>query len=769
MIDERIQRTWLALSVVAAACSGHTDAPPSSGSGRAQHGPPVPAAPAARLAPGLPLAAGTWSPEGFYVYFPVQPRNGEHWANDPAYLVVVVRTGESFVVEHVSQIMFARDREHLVVVVAGKVVVYNVATGTTEGKPVALAGEARLTTEGKLAWAEPAGDSYRIHLRTMSTRTDQTFVGLPIAAAQPDRANGALQVWLGFDGDGHIVAATPNALRVWFLDHARPDVTIDGPITTPAITFEGVAYARIVDDHEVFTYLPLADLTVQHPKPLTLQRDASCGAGDMKRGGEIERCSAHRYLVRGTRAFCVWDTATGRLQSKLEPLRADVHCADDVAWVGDLPPGGPYTFFSALTGKPITKPPALVTNPPEGPPGAHILDLPSGRITAYDSPHKDRIAGVDGDRAMVWSADQKIVWQAPAPSDAVAIALSSSELVVGDARGQISRVALATRRMRTTVLPDCALRGDDPILVAPDGRVAASCVRHGERALVLEGAAAPIYPGHGLGWNLASATSPTSAAIAWYALDGVHAWTFPAGTQRFTFDRPQGLALAISADGTRFATADDVAPAAGSDAGHSFAISIRDADNHERAVLAVPSAPTALALSPDGARLAVKLGGTPPIAAAKPDGAFTIYDAASGAVVDQLPPGIGVIAWDASGKRLAYARSEPPGLVIRDVVARRDLETRPLPLVPDGPIRALAWSPDGTRLALLADQRVTLWEPGGAASTFLFGGAGAAELRPDATAVLLGDPAAARALLTCKIGPRNYPIARCASQLVAPP
>ena len=781
MIDQRIPRVWLALGLMVA-CSGRSDAPAAGGSGSAQHATAAPATPAGRLEPGLAFGgSSTWSPEGFYVSFPVLRRDGEH--RDPSYLVVVPRTGESFVVEHASRMLFARDRQNLAAVIDGKVVVYDVTTGKPVGTPSPLAGDIQLTPEGRLAWAEPTKDGYRVHLRNMSYGKDEIKFGLPLPAPT-DRAHGAPEVTLGFDGNLHAVAATPNALRVWFRDHVNPDVTIDGPITAPEVTLEGIAYARVIDDaHQIFTFIPLPDLSVQSPVPITLQRDPVCGAGEMTGSGEIERCSPHSYLVRGSRAFCVWDTATGKLQSQIAPTRPEVHCANDVAWLGDLPPCGPYTFFSSVTGKPIAKPAELVTDPPSGPPGAHVLDLPSGRTTAYDSPRKDRIAGVDRDRATVWSADQKIVWQAPAPSEAAAIGFSRSELVVSDVRGLITRIDLASRKLRTAQLADCALRGGDPIVVAPDGKVAAPCVRNGERALVLEGAAAPVYPGKGAGWKLASATGAASSAIAWFAVDGVHAWTFPAATQRWTYDRPQGLALAISADGARFAVADAVgAGASGSGAGSStagsaaagsaaagsaFAVSIHDADNHELAVIPLPSAPTALALSPDGARVAVKLGGAAPTGTAPADGAFTIYDATSGAVVDQLPPDAVALAWDPSGKRVAYARAA--GLVIRDIVAHRDLETRPLPLAPDGPAHAIAWSPDGTRLALLADQRVTLWEPGKPASTFLLSGAGAAELRPDATAVLLGDAAIARGLLTCKIGPRNYPITRCASQLVSSP
>jgi WD40-like Beta Propeller Repeat len=757
MTDERLRRSArLILCLLAVGCSGRADPPPARGSGSRPGSAAAPAAPTARVEPGLPVAAGTWGPFGFYVAYPVVPRNAETWARQPAYLVVEAKTGESFVVDHARQIAFAPNRQHLVANIDGNVVVYDLATGTTEGTPVPITGDFSFTFEGRLAWAEPAGASYRIHLRNLGTRKDRVLIGLPIVAARPDRNHGAPEVWIGFDRNDHIVGVTPNALRVWLLERPNADVVIDGPIEAPTVTAEGVTYARVDDaDHQTLMHIPLADRSVQHPPPVVFQRDPSCGAGDMQRHSASERCSADRYLVRGPHAFCVWDTATGRLQTSFGPLREDFHCTDDVAWVRDAPAGSPYTFFSALTGKPIARPPGLVTDPPQGPPGAHPLDLPSGRTTGYDSPRKDRINGVVGDRASLWSPDQHLLWQAPAPSDAVAIAFSRSELVASDALGRIWRLELATRRLRATQLPACELRGDDPILVAPDGRIAAPCVRDHQRTLVLEGAAAPIFAGRGDGANLTSATSPTSAAIAWDALDGVHAWSFPDGTERWTYAQPRAHALAISADGARFAVAGEPAPDA---AGNTFAISIRDAANHELAAVHVPTSPAALALSPDGARLAVKLAG-----------ALTIYDATSGAVIDQLPVGPGAFAWDPSGKRLAYARTEPPGLGIRDVVARRDAETRPLPMPPDGPIHAIAWSPDGTRLALLADQRVTLWEPGGASSTLLFAGAGAVELRPDGSAVLLGDPAAARALIGCKLGVRSYPIARCANRLVSPP
>jgi len=105
----------------------------------------------------------------------------------------------------------------------------------------------------------------------------------------------------------------------------------------------------------------------------------------------------------------------------------------------------------------------------------------------------------------------------------------------------------------------------------------------------------------------------------------------------------------------------------------------------------------------------------------------------------------------------------PPG---RPPAARRVPLVAPGALI--GQIDAIAWSPDAARLAVLGEHRVVLWEDGGPPSQLGFARTAGVEVRADGTVVLLGDPAAARELVRCRIGAWRYPIERC-EPLVTPP
>jgi WD40 repeat protein len=101
-------------------------------------------------------------------------------------------------------------------------------------------------------------------------------------------------------------------------------------------------------------------------------------------------------------------------------------------------------------------------------------------------------------------------------------------------------------------------------------------------------------------------------------------------------------------------------------------------------------------LAPDGTLIAASMG----------DGSIAVFDPATGATVDvgELPVAVpGLVAFIPDG-RLAIGLAAPePGLLLWDVVARREsvhvtLEVPPAPLTP--PLATYTFSPDGTRLIL---------------------------------------------------------------------
>jgi hypothetical protein len=224
--------------------------------------------------------------------------------------------------------------------------------------------------------------------------------------------------------------------------------------------------------------------------------------------------------------------------------------------------------------------------------------------------------------------------------------------------------------------------------------------------------------------------------------------TLPAGTAPFQFAAPHN-GFSLTPDGSRFATAEAVR--AGRDV-TGFRIIIHDAHGAEIAAAVVPDAPLALALSPDGTRLAVIGKNKTPV---------RVIDS-HGAVIDEVPAednNLGghelarPIAWDPTGTpRIAYYRGQPARVVIRDVVQRKEIETRLLARPNEGRVREIVWSPDGQRLALLADQVATVWDGANPPTVFALVGAGGVELAADGHARLLGDLATARSLLTCAHG-----------------
>lgn len=673
---------------------------------------PPPERPADPVAIGDPIARPVWSANGKHVAFAIQPHEFDKWARADVYLVVDVKTHVSFAIDNISQIEFAADGQHLAVVAHGAVEVYDLATHKSIAVPSPVLGGFQLTP-AELYWMGP---DLAIHRRELASGHEVVFAGLPKGEAARFETDTA----------GRVIAHDTAGIRAWSADGASM-VSVDDAIGDVEISDEGIAYIRKPDDkHAFFGYVALVPGAV----PLAWPKKGACKRGEVDEYSSIHPCGPNRYLVRGTHDFCVWDTEHGVLRSHFGPIHDEYGCADELAYAGDLPPGGPYTFWDLRTGH-HKKEPRDFHPPEEGDePGDIVpIDCPGvAKDYSYGSQcmtsgQKDRIAGPLEGRATLWSADGKIEWQAPSPSHVAAVAFAPHQLAIAGTRGEVWHLDFATRALtHGALISPCELDDQEPIAVTADGKVVAPCQHDRTRTLALEGGTA-LAKLDDYGWY------PTAAAntIGWLSGDGAHAYALD-GKERWTYDVDH-YGFALTGDGSRFAVTSVVG-----DHGRpsAYDVSVRDAANKVIATVRLDTAPKSLALSPNGMWLAV-IG----------EAETAVIDVAHGKVVDHLPVHHNpparhdVVAWAPDGSpRLAYWRPKPAALVIRDVAALRDLETRLPSRAIDGTVRILAWSADG--IAAVADDRVTLWEGDRPSSQVGFAGDAGVEVGADGRAHALG-------------------------------
>src|SRR5439155_1411295 len=95
-----------------------------------------------------------------------------------------------------------------------------------------------------------------------------------------------------------------------------------------------------------------------------------------------------------------------------------------------------------------------------------------------------------------------------------------------------------------------------------------------------------------------------------------------------------------------------------------------------------------LSWSPDGRWLA----------SAREHGALQIWDPETGQEMSRVAQGARSVAWSPDGTRIALGLVDDLGLEVRPWDAREERLQGPVLRRP-GPVRALSWSPDGRRLA----------------------------------------------------------------------
>jgi DNA-binding beta-propeller fold protein YncE len=676
---------------------------------------PLPLALPGRIVLGHRLSDPHWSTDGKFVAFYARSLHYEDFRPNPMYAVVDAATHVLFEVEHADQLRFAPGR--LAIAQKGAFVVYDLATGERVGAPTSISNQMVLAPDGRLAWADGTG---AIHLGDITTGTETVFKGMPAPSPAPREA-----IHLAFSGE-HVMAYTANAIRVW---RGGPDpiFAVDDTIPRdPILAADGVTYPT-GDEDDAQTLHHVALTPVVHE--VEFHRDRTCGLAAMQRFSHVLRCDTDRYLVQGPKTFCVWDTARGVVQARFGPLLDEYHCNGEIVWAGNTPPGGPYNFYSVRTGAPTHSRPVP------------FYEYADGRREEPTPMPREPVASSSESRAILSYADGAMAWQSPAPSEAAGFAFSpdGERLVVVGGDGRVWHVDLATREMTAGKIPDCEPQYN-AMAVMPDGRAVVACDRKHEHVVLREGDAAPMLGGEA--WPYLGVRASTTT-IGWAYGGHAQAWRLPDGQPRWNHAEP-GDAMDFTPNGERFVV--DVGFPWPKENDHT--INLFDASHRRISSIKLDWQVVSLALAPDGKHIAV---------GRKRDSHVVIFDD-TGRIVDDVGAITPVVGWDPSGARFAYLRDT--GLAIRE--GGRDVEVR-TPLQPiDSVVHTITWS--GSRIALLADQRVTMWD-GGQASTFAFTGAGGVEVRADGSAVLLGDVMTARSMIACELGAKRYAIDRCEHKL----
>jgi len=620
------------------------------------------------------------------------------------------------------------------------------------GAPVQFGPDSRLT------WLERDGGDYVVRLVALGSGPPTETLRGPLRG----RESAALVL-----GPTELVVDIDTELHVWRA--SKHVATVPGDLGAHA-AIEAHRLVHVLDDRLVFVDLAAAQpATVHLPDSRGPCHDARVADGSAPR-----RCSADRYVVDSGGHACLWDLANRRLvraipAPALREAGPIFTCTNDRIEIGKPEVGSTIEVFSATTGARVGAYPfddGSIDTTATGDrlverAGLRVISRSGAQVDLEDSrdvgkaqlsPDAVLVVGVGprdvrerfGEpspraRSSLWDARTgKLLWRSPLAPQAAAVAfdVQTGELVVASDETARWRLDLRTQRLRASPpLRTCTTTA----VSASDGRSTIACTTPSTssdpRALDpvrLHREGKPIQDlGAGTvalaGSSLASYDQDASAVRVSPDLDAARAWSVEVRTSH-------GIVMGVAERGDLVAVADG---------------SWLELHRRGQVIWRISQPPAQVGR-------ALWMG---PGMIASCDSGLHVWGTGGKKLADIESEHGCVAAFGAPGKRIAY--SVLGGIEIYDLAKRTTMSLGKIEIA--GEIEAIAWSPDGTQIAAVADRTVFLWEVAENASPtrIYVAGSAAVAVAADHTVRLFGDAEEARGLMACQIGGRLYPYALC--------
>ncbi len=702
------------------------------------------------LSTGRRMLTQTFSPDGRWVVFD-RVEGAIAVGEEHTVQIVDTRTGSSFVIQGSPRLTFARDGRTLVIQDEGLRAIDLETRAVRMPRREAADTSAVLAPDGRLAWVESGDHEHRVFLRDLVTGAE-VMLRAPATGQAVEAlgfgSRGEVMIWT----EGHYAGETIGFAHVWRNDREKPvasvlDLSHHEPIVDDGLLVYA-AFAKDLSSHLRFIELDLPGAQVQ-----SLPASGTCGRGDVEYN--IERCAPRVFAVDAKRSrACMWDLQRRRVVHSLPMDGHEISCSTTRIQL----------FFSGPPDHPDG--PEGATSTDEA--GSLVVNKTTARLSdsvgttneqANDS--LTHVAGIAPDRqGRLWDAETgKLRWQATKPSQVSGIAFApvGRRLAIVSADGTGWHLDLATGALVAAPGPDdCTMQHNEihqPIAVDLYGRLIRYCAVSrpqgpGGMDVWIEGERRPISATESYASHPMLLTTPTGGIAATVDKNRLRAVSLPDGKPRLAKTVLPALAaymaVGVSPAGDRIAVVTQAN------------LELYDARGMQLwRQPATPDGGTLLVFSPDAKLLAVprRYAGT------------AIQDVATGKELAVVEPLGRAFAFDPSSRRVAYWVGTQ--LVVQHVASGQkqlhDWKVQPSPLVP-----AIAWSPDGQLVAAVVGDAIAIWRAGLPApvATIHVAGRGAAAVRADGRLHLLGDPAAARALVACRFGDELYPFALCEERLV---
>jgi WD40 repeat protein len=704
------------------------------------------------LSTGRRMVTQTFSPDGRWVVFE-RSDGGVAVGEEATVQIVDTRTGSSFVIAGEPRLVFARDGRTLVIQDDGIRAIDLETRAVRMVTREATETEAKLAPDGRLVWVESTGFEHRVFLRDLVTG-DEVTLRAPATTQDVEAlgfgSRGEVMIWT----EGHYAGESPGFAHVWRHDQETPVVSIEDLSHHAPIVEDGLlVYAAVAAD--LSSHLQFIELDLPGAKVQTLPASGLCGRGEVSY--HIGRCAPRVYALDANRKrACMWDLQRRRVVHMLPIDGHELSCSTtrlEVFFAG--PPDGPEGSES----EPLSiGEDGLVTVAQHG----KVLVDSEGITSQQLNDSLEHVAAVAPERnGRIWNAESgKLLWQATKPSQIVNVVFAPTgrKIAMVSADGTGWHLDLATGALSGSPAPPvgCTMHQNDnyqPIAIDPHGRLVRYCAVDRENGpagleVWIEGERRPLSSTEYYASHAMLVTTPSAGIAAVVDQYRLHAVSLIDGKPRLAKTLLPELGAYMSVGVT--ATGDRIAVVTQ----HGLEVFDARGMRHWRQSV-TPDPGTQIVFSPDGKLLAV------------PDrhAGRAILATATGDQLAVVKPLGRALAFDPSSRRVAYWSEAQ--LVVQHVAPGlkqlHDWKEPPSSLVP-----AIAWSPDGQLVAAVVADAVAIWRVGWPApvATIHVAGRGAAAIREDGRLHLLGDPAAARALVACRFGDELYPFALCEDRLV---